>query len=178
VLLGLLRDGSALHGYELGVRYRKLTGTEIAPGSIYRDVAALARSGYIERHDGENGGDERRILYVITERGRRLFDRWLRSAHDDDYLVRLPFLPSLTPPERVRFVEAWRTTIAVKNLQAAARCEPGPSPDDGFSPGGVLAEHRLRLLRAESELVDDVGRAFAAPGTVAAPGTEEHRAVG
>jgi DNA-binding PadR family transcriptional regulator len=158
VLLGLMHDGSARHGYDLVVRYRQLSGTEISPGSVYRDVAALERAGCIDRRPVADGGDQRRIPYVITERGRRLFDRWLRAAQDGNYLARVPFLDLLTPAERARFLDGWRTIVAARNLAATRRLPSAPSNGGRLDPGGTLAAHRLRLLRAESELIDDVGR--------------------
>jgi DNA-binding PadR family transcriptional regulator len=160
VLLGLLRDGRARHGYELTLAHGRATGTPISPGSVYRELAVLARSGCIERLPAGQRRAKRRIPYVITERGRRTFDRWLRRPRDGEQLARVPFLGFLAVPERERFLEAWGVMLAARCFEAANAARNSASHGSDFPVGTPLLEHRLRLLRAENDLIEDVRRAF------------------
>lgn len=79
LILGLLRDGRARHGYELISEYRSLSGTTTNPGNFYRELNKLADTKLVETRDTSPGEDQRRIPYLITDLGRREFDAWLCS---------------------------------------------------------------------------------------------------
>jgi len=79
LILGLLRDGRARHGYELISEYRSLSGTATNPGNFYRELGKLAEVKLVETRDTSPGEDQRRIPYLITDAGRREFDNWLCS---------------------------------------------------------------------------------------------------
>ena len=80
LVLGLLRDGAARHGYGLIVDLKSRTGRPLASGNLYRELARLAAQGLVVGCDNIADADPRRVPYRITDAGRETFDRWLTSA--------------------------------------------------------------------------------------------------
>jgi DNA-binding PadR family transcriptional regulator len=77
LILGLLRDGTPRHGYDLISKYRDLSGSAANPGNFYRELRGLVDGKYLTPESVAPGEDQRRIPYRITELGRTEFDRWL-----------------------------------------------------------------------------------------------------
>lgn len=82
VILGLLREQN-LYGYEIKQTIEEHMGdwTSIAFGSIYFALRKLTEEGLTEKLGTEKPGDHpSRIIYQITEAGRREFLRLLREV--------------------------------------------------------------------------------------------------
>ncbi len=84
LLLGLLRDGHARHGYELITSYRTRSGLRTNPGNFYRELAKLVAQGSIEQDVRPRDADPRRIPYRITDQGRYEFDTWMLDPISGD----------------------------------------------------------------------------------------------
>lgn len=160
VVLGLLRDGESAHGYELTLRYRTRSGTGIASGSVYREVASLLRRGLIEPMPNPPGADARRQPYGITDRGRAQFDQWLTAPVDEDLDERVIFLGLLLPETRTRLFATWREQLSrrIRHLELQS-----PGVEDGALPARsgvvqlkeVLQSRRIRQLQAELAFLRD-----------------------
>lgn len=157
VILGLLRTGGHAHGYELAKAYQRRTGVAIASGSFYREIAKLARDGWIVATGNPPGADARRLPYEISDHGRGVFDRWLTAiAPDDELWARLIFLHQLTPERRRHLATAWRDGLLERILllgseRDAARTRPTSAGEPNLLP--TLIERRIRRLRADLEIL-------------------------
>ena len=77
LVLGLLRNGDACHGYAVIKDYRKRTGQEASSGNFYRELQRLVGEGLVRTATNPPGADPRRAPYQITEAGSAVFDTWL-----------------------------------------------------------------------------------------------------
>ncbi len=84
LVLGLLRDGAARHGYGLIVDLKARSGRHLASGNLYRQLARLAAQGLVTGCDAVSPADPRRVPYRITDAGREAFDRWVTSPKTVD----------------------------------------------------------------------------------------------
>src|SRR5262245_36807789 len=118
LVLGLLRDGKARHGYALMKGYRTVCDRKISTGNFYRELARLLSAECVETAERASDGDPRRTPYRITDRGVMCFDEWFAAplpASDaervDDLGLRLVVLPR-TPPETLcQTLERWKDDL-------------------------------------------------------------------
>lgn len=165
VILGLLRDGAARHGYELMRDYRERTGTRLSAGNVYRHLGELARAQLVEVVTRPHGVDERRIPYRITIHGREVFTAWLSHTvgQDVDRASWILFVEYLPEALRERALDLWREDLA---RQAAALERDLAAERSGrlIGPGAIdlldaLTRRRLRMVAADLELADHLRRA-------------------
>jgi DNA-binding PadR family transcriptional regulator len=107
LLLGLLRDGHARHGYELITSYRTRSGLRTNPGNFYRELAKLVAQGSIEQDVRPRDADPRRIPYRITDQGRYEFDTWMLDPISGDGALEawVLFADMLSVEDRQRVLE-------------------------------------------------------------------------
>ena len=105
VLLGLLRDGTPRHGYDLVTEYRARSGNHVNPGNVYRELVRLTKADFVQTSVNPPDADPRRIPYQITQRGCHEFDRWLvaPATQDEELSGWLIFLDRLEPEMRDEF---------------------------------------------------------------------------
>jgi PadR family transcriptional regulator PadR len=79
MLLYLLCDGQAHHGYELMemARAEAITDSEIDPGGTYRALRRLEEAGCTESRWQPGQGGPRKRLYAITPLGRKHLEDWV-----------------------------------------------------------------------------------------------------
>ncbi|MBP2705280.1 PadR family transcriptional regulator [Microbispora sp. RL4-1S] len=103
LILGVLLDGP-LHGYEVR-RKLELWGTanwaNVAFGSIYHALAAMAKEGLLEVVDAGTRSRGGRTVYGITPAGREEFDRRLREHWSEIMPIVDPFLVAVTFMDRL-----------------------------------------------------------------------------
>jgi DNA-binding PadR family transcriptional regulator len=184
VVLGLLRDGQARHGYALRKRYQERTGRAMTAGSIYRVLHGLRRNDLVQRIPIMADEDPRRAPHRITPRGIRVFDSWLASGDDLDdpeeglaIATRAVFLTD-TPHAAARLLlDRWQEQLRARQTVVERDCSPPEltsSAELGTLP--LLAARRARLLAAEREFLEELRRAYVrwtgtlAPETRAATG--------
>ncbi|MBV8527807.1 MAG: PadR family transcriptional regulator [Candidatus Dormibacteraeota bacterium] len=131
-ILSLLNE-RPMHPYEMRrlIRHRaKDEHIDLKPGSLYRTIEQLERSGMVEQSErSREGRFPERTVYCITDNGRDELEEWLRemlSALQKDlpqFLAALTFLPSLTPPDVLSQLEkrAVRLEMAIAALEAARK---------------------------------------------------------
>jgi DNA-binding PadR family transcriptional regulator len=163
IILGLLYDGGPRHGYQLKGEYEARSGAEISTGTIYRELARLARAHWVTPACAPvRGADARRIPYVVTAGGRESFDRWMVSdpAPSERLCERLLFADRLPPDLRGRVFRAWEQLLherahdLVHALEDATGGPDGRAP--GFDPRPALLRRRMRDLDAELELLEQL----------------------
>src|SRR5262245_42924949 len=79
VILGLLRDGCARHGYAIMKDYREGTGNVTSVGNIYRELHSLRDLGWVREGTNPEGSDARRLPYAITAAGASALHEWLAA---------------------------------------------------------------------------------------------------
>jgi len=168
VVLGLLRDGQARHGYALRKRYHERTGRVMTAGSVYRVLHGLRRNGLIQRMPLTADEDPRRAPHRITPRGVRVFDGWLAAGDDLDdpeeglaIATRAVFLTD-TPHAAARLLlDRWQEQLRARQVELdrdASPSERASTADLGTLP--LLAARRARLLTAEREFLEELRGAY------------------
>src|SRR5439155_1490458 len=94
LVLGLLRDGAARHGYGIMKEYQQRSGIQMCTGRFYNKLQRLAADGLVTTAANPPGADPRRTPYRITTAGAACFDAWLQDSatpetqRDDDLSAR------------------------------------------------------------------------------------------
>ena len=76
VLLAMLADGQAKHGYALMKVFAERCGVRVSVGNVYRELQRLVAEGLIITAANPSGADPRRAPYAITDLGRDALDAW------------------------------------------------------------------------------------------------------
>jgi DNA-binding PadR family transcriptional regulator len=160
LILGMLRDGDARHGYELMSEYAARSGSRISAGSFYRELARLASSGLVETGVNPPDADARRIPYRIKDAGRQSFDTWLKApAFDDGDLTSwMLFANRLTSEARARILERREEELWMRSKALARLRDDAISRDrkrDRFDPLPVLLSRQIKQLTGELETLQE-----------------------
>ena len=114
LVLGLLRNGAARHGYALMKEYQRRSGTQIGSGRFYGKLQRLAAEGLVTTATNPPGADPRRTPYRITTPGAACFDAWLRDSPtpdtqpDDTLCARTLLLTAAEPDVASATLDRWR----------------------------------------------------------------------
>jgi len=178
VVLGLLRDGCARHGYALKKRYRERTELGMTEGSVYRVLHNLRRDGLVQSMPVPSGDDPRRAPHRITPRGARAFDNWLVAGTDlsdpeagQAIATRAVFLADVPPAGTSHLLGQW--CLLLRARKAALEHEEVPV-GEGRELGSLqlLRARRARLLDTEIEFLEELRQAhgrWAQRGPAASP---------
>jgi DNA-binding PadR family transcriptional regulator len=161
VILVLLDDGQAKHGYALMKEYRARSGVRLNMGNVYRELQRLKESGLIADAASGPNADPRRVSYAITARGRQALAGWLaQPAHriartaPDALFYRLVVLDDMTGPESAAFLDDLHETLLLQLKQVEterrmARTQGGRASRD------ILLERQALHLAADIQLVGE-----------------------
>lgn len=179
VILGLLRDGTAAHGYQLALAYQTRSGLQVATSSFYRDLARLRDDGLVEITPTPPDTDGRRIPHRITARGRIAFDRWLTAPilPADPFDVRAIFLDRIPAADRAARCAQWRRELLTRaerrQLEYECAVARRRHAVPGFDPlPTVLARDRQRAC-ADLWLLDELCRELDAREATVAGGAND-----
>jgi DNA-binding PadR family transcriptional regulator len=161
VILVLLDDGEAKHGYALMKEYRARSGVRLNMGNVYRELQRLKEAGLIADAASGPNADPRRVSYAITARGRQTLAGWLgQPAHriarpaPDALFYRLVVLDDMSGRESAAFLDDLHDTLLVQLKQVEterrmARTQGGrPSRD-------ILLERQALHLAADIQLIGE-----------------------
>jgi DNA-binding PadR family transcriptional regulator len=86
-VLGLLAE-QPLHGYEVKTRFEGLLGEtrEVNIGQVYATIQRLERDGLVRSLGGR--GDRGKLVYELTEAGRKALDEWLSAPESEPQQLR------------------------------------------------------------------------------------------
>jgi DNA-binding PadR family transcriptional regulator len=161
VILVLLADGDARHGYALMKDYRARSGIRLNMGNVYRELQRLKEAGLIADADSGPNADPRRVSYAITAKGRQTVAAWLaQPAHriarpaPDALFYRLVVLDDMTDGESAAFLDDLHETLLVQLKQVEterrlARTQGGRASRD------ILLERQALHLAADVQLVGE-----------------------
>jgi DNA-binding PadR family transcriptional regulator len=163
LLLGLLRDGHARHGYELITSYRARSGLRTNPGNFYRELAKLVAQGLIEQDVRPRDADPRRIPYRITEQGRGEFDVWMLEpiSGEGGLEAWVLFADMLSTEDRQRVLERRQEELWLLNKSLARSREdllPAARRDDGSYRPRPTSSCVASSVTAELEFLEELRR--------------------
>lgn len=171
IVLGLLRDGVARHGYALLTDYRHRSGVRLSTGNFYRELQRLTYEGLVRTMENPEHADSRRAPYRITDEGITAFDTWLCDGevrlgepHEDELSVRSLFFAH-APHERViEALDSWHTALwlHVKSLERAQRLAlpSEPAGKRTFAALLHLLARRQKYITADLEFVADLRQGY------------------
>ncbi len=172
-LLGLLIRGER-HGYDL----KRTIDQEFAPfwqidfAQLYRSLAKMTRDGWVKSRVERGAGGPDRKVYVLTARGRRVFDAWLAEPGPD----RDEFFDKLRlAADTGKSVPQLETQRRAFENEHAARSNAHQQARDAGDPGRlVLAHAALRETEASIAALDLFQAIAATPRGIAAATLPAH----
>jgi DNA-binding PadR family transcriptional regulator len=157
LVLGLLRDGTARHGYGLILDLKSRSGRPLASGNLYRELARLVAQGLVSGCENVASADPRRVPYRITDAGRAAFDRWLTSPNtvEGELEEWLTFVDRVPPDALGRLLDRQLERLWACGRQLAEKREEaaGRSPHQALSAWLSL---RTRRTAADLEFVQEL----------------------
>jgi len=168
LVLGLLRDGAAYHGYALMKAYRERSGVSISTGNFYRELQRLVGEALVQTVENPPGADARRAPYQITEQGIASFEAWMSSTpmtfgtYDDELSSRAVFVGEAEPAEAQRLLERWRESVWIygKTLERERELVPAPvATRNGFNARRILLARRIKHVAADLEFIEELRNA-------------------
>ncbi len=171
LILGVLRDGAARHGYGIMKEYRESAGADVSVGNFYRELQRLVGDGHVRAVANPSGADPRRIPYEITSGGSTEFDRWLPSTlqqpvteYQDEVVMRAFLASRARDTVCAEVVARWRDELRVRcemarlAHQAARRVTLGDATSFDFRE--VLLARRLQQAVSDLAFADEFERTF------------------
>lgn len=153
ILLGLLRQ-SPKHGYEIKVQAREILSyfAGVRLKSIYYPLRILEKKGLLSKQTDKSGGRPRRLVYCLTEKGKKRFEILLNKNLLD--FTR----PQFTLDLSLYFLNFLKPALSrrrlIKRLEILGRISRGIEKMLKELKGSLalsrIMEHNLCLLRAES----------------------------
>ena len=163
VILGLLRDRRARHGYALMKEYREKSGRAVSVGNVYRELQRLRADGLVQTGENPPGADPRRLPYAISELGMREFDRWLErrggggvDTPDDEYSMRAFFGWQTAGDAGQRVLADWGEELR-SHARVLSRALERMVPNGearSHSTFSLWLDRRLRHLAIDLEFVE------------------------
>jgi DNA-binding PadR family transcriptional regulator len=181
-LLSLL-DRDESYGYELKTAFESSVGAQWGPlniGHVYQLLRRLERDGLVAVVRAEpHGGRPDRVIYAITDDGRRELRDWLEqpsgapAGYRDDLHLKLTAAARDGEPTLHAVIRRERTAL-LGELHALRSLPPEPSPSAALlvESAALQAEARLKVLDAAEAsagaLVDSAARDRPSTGHAAA----------
>ena len=129
LILGLLRQGGAKHGYAVMKEIRDRAGLQVSIGNVYRELKRLEAEGLIRSVTNATGEDPRRAPFESTTGGKSVFDDWITSAptkalpdYRDEFCLRAIFIENIDQAAARAVLDRWREELDVHS-RAMERCK-------------------------------------------------------
>jgi DNA-binding PadR family transcriptional regulator len=173
VLLALLANGDAAHGYALMKAYRDRSGFRLSIGNVYRELQRLVGEGLIVTAANPPGADARRAPYQITDAGREALAMWLGapvhtliSAPADPLSHRVAILGDIDPALAGEFLDElqtdlWEQTKSLERERAIASQRERRHPP-ALPTRALLLSRRAKHLATDIEMVAEMRTLLAA----------------
>lgn len=152
-ILGVLQT-APLHGYAIADELeRRIAGGRYNSAQIYQGLHWLADRHLVHSAEPQPGVGRDRRPFFITPRGRREFERWLRSPFvpsrpsRDDAIVKLVFLGTTTPEQLVPFLERLKR----QHLRRLSTAKPASRKTSVHATEQLFAELSGVALRLREE---------------------------
>jgi DNA-binding PadR family transcriptional regulator len=166
LVLGCLRDGKPRHGYDVCIELRARTGMPVNPGNVYRELAKLSSQAMIAAIENPRDADVRRNPYVISDRGRKSFDDWLKApaTQSDDLSSWLAFLDRVPETELPGLLERlqerlWiQTKMLTRDREDLLEQAQRNGHSTRYDVAAVRSLFQLKQVTAILEFVEELRR--------------------
>ena len=163
LILGLLRDGQARHGYELMLEYGARSGKQLSAGNFYRELARLTSEGLLQTGVNPPDADARRIPYHITPKGGQVFDTWLVSpaSLNGELSTWLLFADRVPPDTRACLLDRLQEDLWMRGKGLARSREDAlaavrtAAKGSRYDPRPALMARRMKQIAAEVEFIKE-----------------------
>jgi len=169
LVMGLLRNSDARHGYALMKEYRERSAQEISTGNFYRELQRLVGEGLVRVGANPPGVDPRRAPYELTEAGESAFEAWFTGTAfvgsgqtEDEISSRTLFLAETEPATARAIVARWQEELwargkALERTRELAMARAGSlASGRPFSALSVLLARRMKHVAADLEFVEEL----------------------
>jgi DNA-binding PadR family transcriptional regulator len=174
LVLGLLRDGEARHGYALMKQYRDRSGLQLNTGNFYRELARLVAEGLIQTVANPTEADPRRAPYQITTSGSACFDAWLAGPtgtgvgrYEDELSARAMFLADAEPAVVMKLLDGWKEDLWLKSKvdERTRRSVMSDRVENGVFPRSfpalpLLLARNIKHVTADIEFLQELSTAY------------------
>lgn len=170
VILGLLREGEAYHGYALMKLYRQRSGARMSQGGFYRELQRLVAEGLLRTAPRSAKADPRCAPYEITDAGAAVFDEWFATSEpviderEDELSTRVLFLGTVETEVARSALDDWKNELWFQSkmferlrLRALDQAEEEP---ENFNPLPHLIARRIKRIAADLEFVEELRLAY------------------
>jgi DNA-binding PadR family transcriptional regulator len=161
MILVLLSDGEAKHGYALMKAFGRRSGLRLSMANVYRELQRLREAGLVVRTVGLPDADPRRVPYAITARGRQALAVWLAEpasnvprAAPDSLSYRLVALEEMECEQAFRFLDDLRETLEME-LKVLDKRHRVLRPEGGLHATDVLAQREALHLQVDLRIVGE-----------------------
>ena len=166
LILGLLREGGAKHGYAIMKEIRDRAGLQVSIGNIYRELKRLEGEGLVRSVMNAAGEDPRRAPFESTTGGKSVFDDWITSAptkalpdYRDEFCLRAIFIESIDKTAARTLLDRWREELDMHS-KALERCWERAlaqrSSKSAFTTLPFFLARRIKHVAAELAFVEEL----------------------
>jgi len=145
------------YGYEIKKKLSESVGAcaTISNNTLYPILRKYENMGAATKSVEQNDGGQERIVYTLTDKGRKVFVDMLWNFPDsminnrDEFCTRLSFFPFLSREARVRLLD-----LREKFLKdSRGKVEKGLAAPNLPSHKAKLREFHMRIIEGEEELI-------------------------
>jgi DNA-binding PadR family transcriptional regulator len=172
LVLGLLRDGNARHGYALMKEYRRRSGLQVSTGNFYRELQRLVVDGLVRTVRNPADADPRRAPYAITEEGVAAFDAWLSGPagsgfgrYEDELSARALFVVESEPAAVRVLLDTWKEELWLRSkvqerTRETALARLAAEQSGSLSVLPLLLARALKHIATDIEFLDQLDEAY------------------
>ena len=169
LILGLLKQGGAKHGYAVMKEIRDRAGLQVSIGNIYRELRRLEAEGLVRGVMNSTGEDPRRAPFESTPGGMSAFDDWMTSAptkalpdYRDEFCLRAIFIENIDATVARAVLDRWRDELGM-HTRALERCWERAlahrSSKSAFTTLPLFLARRIKHVATDLAFVEELRRA-------------------
>src|SRR5438128_9417709 len=166
LILGLLRQGGAKHGYAVMKEIRDRAGLQVSIGNVYRELKRLEAEGLVRSVMNAAGEDPRRARFESTPGGKSVFDDWMTSVptkalpdYRDEFCLRAIFIENIDRAIAGAVLDRWREELSM-HIRALERCREQAlahrSSKSGFTTLPFFLARRIKHLATDLAFVEEL----------------------
>jgi len=166
LILGLLRQGGAKHGYAVMKEIRDRAGLQVSIGSVYRELKQLEGEGLARGVMNAAGEDPRRAPFESSPGGMSAFDEWMTTAptktlpdYRDEFCLRAIFIEDIDNAVARGVLDRWREELTLHSRaleRSRERALAQRSSGSGFTTLPFFLARRIKHIAADIAFVEEL----------------------